>query len=124
MEIEKLIKAIRCCGSAPKLDRCKNECAFYCGGDMNKCIPKMTQAVADALEKVTAERDAAIEDLNAIGKGDEICLYCIHNLDGGENGEKCLETDFDCALRNAVCGCRDCHYNSNWQWRGKGESNG
>lgn len=70
------------------------------------------------LEQVKRERDAAVDDLTAIGKDDEVCLYCIHNLDAGENGEKCLETDFNCKECNAVCGCRNCQYNSNWQWRG------
>ena len=54
MDIEKLIEAVKLCGSTPKVDQCK-QCAYWSGGDMSKCIPRMTTAAADALEKLQAE---------------------------------------------------------------------
>lgn len=47
--------ALRCCGSSPKVDRCKDECMFYRGGYMGKCIPAMTEAAATLIEQLTAE---------------------------------------------------------------------
>ena len=49
MDIEKLIEAVRLCGSTPKVDQCK-QCAYWTGGDMSKCIPKMTAEAATALQ--------------------------------------------------------------------------
>ena len=76
MKIEKLIEAVRLCGSTPKVDQCK-QCAYWSGGDMGKCIPRMTTDAATALstlqaeneklraemEQVKAERDAVAEKL-------------------------------------------------------------
>ena len=74
MDYDKLIDAVKLCGSTPKVDQCK-QCAYWSGGDMSKCIPRMTTAAAtalstlqaeneklrDKLARVTAERDAAVE---------------------------------------------------------------
>ena len=54
MDIEKLIGAVRLCGSTPKVDQCK-QCAYWSGGDMSKCIPRMTTAAAVALSTLQAE---------------------------------------------------------------------
>lgn len=73
MDIEKLIAAVKLCGSTPRVDQCKN-CTYWAAGDMSKCIPRMTIDAATALSmlqeeneklradlaRVTAERDAAI----------------------------------------------------------------
>ena len=86
MDIEKLIEAVKLCGSTPKVDQCK-QCAYWSGGDMSKCIPRMTTAAATALstlqaenaqlraelERVKAERDAAVKDLNEFLSMDELC---------------------------------------------------
>lgn len=48
MDYGKLIEAVKLCGSTPKIDQCK-KCAYYAGGDMNKCIPVMTNEAANAL---------------------------------------------------------------------------
>lgn len=69
MDYDKLIDAVKLCGSTPKVDQCK-QCAYWAGGDMSKCIPKMTADAALAIEtlraelaRVTAERDAAVEEV-------------------------------------------------------------
>lgn len=54
MDYEKLIEAVKLCGSTPKIDQCK-KCAYYAGGDMNKCIPVMTNDAANALLRVTID---------------------------------------------------------------------
>jgi hypothetical protein len=48
MDYKKLIAAIKLCGSTPKVDECK-ACAYWAGGDMSKCIPRMTMEAAAAI---------------------------------------------------------------------------
>ena len=95
MDIEKLVEAVKLCGSTPKVNQCK-QCAYWTGGDMSKCIPKMTAEAATALQylregadevntalreqlaeneklradlaRVTAERDAAIKTAQKLDK--------------------------------------------------------
>ena len=54
MDIEKLIEAVRLCGSTPKVDQCK-QCTYWAGGDMSKCIPRMTLDAAAALSTLQDE---------------------------------------------------------------------
>lgn len=72
MDIDKLIEAIKLCGSQPHVRQCRN-CAYYAGGDMSRCIPRMTADAADALsalraelEQAKRERDAAVECIQFI----------------------------------------------------------
>ncbi len=53
MDIEKLIEAVRLCGSTPKVDQCK-QCAYWAGGDMSQCIPRMTADCATAITALFA----------------------------------------------------------------------
>lgn len=54
MGIEKLVEAVKLCGSTPKVNQCK-QCAYWAGGDMSKCIPRMTADAATALSMLQAE---------------------------------------------------------------------
>ena len=56
MDIEKLIEAVRLCGSTPKVDQCK-QCAYWAGGDMSRCIPNMTGDAATELSAFQAENE-------------------------------------------------------------------
>ena len=56
MDYEKLIKAVNLCGSTPKVEQCK-KCAYWAGGDMSKCIPRMTTDAATALSTLQAENE-------------------------------------------------------------------
>ena len=56
MDIEKLIEAVKLCGSTPKVDQCK-KCTYWAGGDMSKCIPRMTEDAATALSTLQAENE-------------------------------------------------------------------
>ena len=60
MDIEKLIEAVKLCGSTPKVDQCK-KCTYWAGGDMSKCIPRMTEDAATALSKLLAENVRLLE---------------------------------------------------------------
>lgn len=68
MEYEKIISAIRLCGSQPNVLECSGSCAFYKGGDMMKCIPAMTDAAAYAMERLIKERDMARAERDAVTK--------------------------------------------------------
>ena len=63
MDIEKLIESVRLCGSTPKVDQCK-QCAYWSGGDMSKCIPRMTTDAATALSTIQAENAEMQQQLN------------------------------------------------------------
>ena len=93
MGIEKMVKAVKLCGSTPKVDQCK-QCTYWAGGDMSKCIPRMTADVATALstiqaeneklreelEKVKRERDAAVSWAQKYTESiDRPCVACKHN---------------------------------------------
>lgn len=56
MDIEKLIEAVKLCGSTPKVDQCK-QCAYWAGGDMSRCIPNMTGDADAALSALQAENE-------------------------------------------------------------------
>lgn len=56
MDIEKLVEAVKLCGSTPKVNQCK-QCAYWAGGDMSKCIPMMTSDVATALSMLQGENE-------------------------------------------------------------------
>lgn len=80
MDIEKLIEAVRLCGSTPTVDQCK-QCAYWAGGDMSRCIPNMTGDAATALsalqaenEKLRAELEQARTDCAVAEKNHADCI--------------------------------------------------
>lgn len=56
MDIDKLIEAVRLCGSSPTIYQCE-ACAYYTGGDMGACIPEMTAQAAEALSMLQVLQD-------------------------------------------------------------------
>lgn len=50
MNYEDIIYALRLCGSTPSIEQCK-KCAYWNDGDIYKCVPKMTQDAASAIEE-------------------------------------------------------------------------
>ena len=65
MDYEKLIKAVNLCGSTPKVEQCK-KCAYLAGGDMSKCIPRMTTDAATALATFQSENEK-LQTLSKLG---------------------------------------------------------
>lgn len=111
MEIEKLIEAIKLCGSTPSVYQCK-QCAYWAGGDMSQCIPRMAADVADTLEQLQAEndrlkreRDAAVESWRGF------CSQCAW-----KNHQYLADGKMDDMCRT----CRD-NAKCNWKWRGPKE---
>lgn len=58
MDYNKLAEAVMMCGSAPKVDQCK-QCAYWSGGDMSQCIPRMTADCATAITALLVRAEAA-----------------------------------------------------------------
>ena len=102
MEVKELVKALLCCTGSPRIKDCKERCRYFRGGNMNKCIPDMGKDVASALEsmqeeldRVKAERDAAVSALTDMvneyrreTSGTDFCGLCQYDLPpAGENGQ-------------------------------------
>lgn len=125
MEIEKLIEAIKLCGSTPSVYQCK-QCAYWAGGDMSQCIPRMAADVADTLEQLQAEndrlkreRDAAVKDISdLIDEVEEIRRgYGIDDSDADKAladmcGNYCENEGDGCYIEGEKYHCE------NFKWRG------
>lgn len=80
MDIDKLIEAIRLCGSQPDVRQCRN-CAYYAGGDMSRCIPRMTAEAAEALSTLKAELEQAKREGMSM---ERLTYWCDDGRGGGE----------------------------------------
>lgn len=136
MDLEKLIEAVKLCGSTPKVDQCK-QCAYWAGGDMSRCIPNMTGDAATALsalqaenEKLRAELEQARTDCAVAEKNHADCIDELERVKRerdavlnafrgfiqlGHLCEYCAET-----LKDDPA-CSACEKWSKFQWRGAAE---
>ena len=109
MDSEKLIEAVRLCGSTPKVDQCK-QCAYWSGGDMSKCIPRMTTDAATALSTLQAENEKLRAELERLKNCRHECkIECLleeYNKVVAEL-ERAKETGFDDAMNAAVCSANE-----------------
>ena len=69
------------------------------------------ESMQEELDRVKAERDAAVKDILAR----DHCDVCKHNH--GES-DQCEANEYDCNGCKAPCMCASCRDESNWQWRG------
>lgn len=127
MEVKELVKALRCSatpGGAEScagcsyrvVDRVSDEDAakygFVPGAEFESCdTDRMALDAADLLEKLNAERDAAVKDILAR----DHCDVCKHNHG---DSDQCEANEYDCNGCKAPCMCASCRDESNWQWRG------
>lgn len=100
MEIEKLIERLQ------NWDGIKPDREIDCAIEGLKALQAENERLKDELEKVEAERDAAVNDLNILRK---------------RSGWKCYACFYDDHYDRGVCA--GCGYNNdnNWQWRGQKE---
>lgn len=83
MDYEKIVKAVRLCGSSPNTIECLGQCAFYTDGDINKCIPKMTQAAAVAIESLQKALEMSNAEREVVYKAYiELMKKCDTKADG------------------------------------------
>ena len=79
MDLEKLIEAVRLCGSTPKVDQCKR-CAYWAAGDMSRCIPNMTGDAATALSTLQSENEQLRSDLRRLQTERDTLWAAIQHL--------------------------------------------
>lgn len=111
MDIEKLIAAVKLCGSTPRVDQCKN-CTYWAAGDMSKCIPRMTIDAATALSMLQEENEKLRTELEQVKqlyeseKEDFINFACsgVPNL-----SPYCLNRRPDCVDERGWCRIEKCH---------------
>lgn len=97
-------------GGCPSLSKDRK----YCHTKIHDAAETIRQ-LADELEQVKRERDAAIRDLKDADR--YACDRCANYSELPE--EKCDESGSDCLSCKMDCPCRTCMDNSNWAWRGE-----
>ena len=111
MDIEKLIEAVKLCGSTPKVDQCK-QCAYWSGGDMSKCIPRMTTDAATALQYLSEGADEVNATLQEqIAKN--VTLQAENTQLRAELEQ--VKAERDAAIEDIRGDCEKCaHYRVTW----------
>lgn len=95
-------EALRCCAEG----ECK-DCAMH--EDKQRCQENLLDKAAEAIERLTAERDAALADL-ADARSCKTCKYACDTRDCS-------------SCKSKTCKCRECHLDKNaWEWRGLPEA--
>lgn len=104
MTSEEIVKALRCCEKEVCADG--GLCPLLSDAD---CIVHLCEAVTDLIERLTAERNAALADL-ADARNCKICKYAC-------------DTRECSSCKSKTCKCRECHLDKNaWEWRGLPEA--
>ena len=107
MTTKEIVLALRICSRRTGYKGC-GPCPLF---DDKDCMGNVTAAAADLIERLTAERDAAIADLK-ISSGCASCKY------------HCSDTTFCCdCTKKQNCKCMSCSLGlTNWKWRGLPEA--
>lgn len=104
---EELIKELRYCGSAKPCETCGRN-SVICQRDLHLFAADALEDMNRRLEDMNLLMDAAVNDINGLGRGDkENCAYCFF--------------DWNCEPEQARCelGEARCISNSkNFLWRG------
>ena len=110
MTDKEIIRALRICSRRTDAQTC-TECLLFDSEDSEDCMGDMMVGAADLIERLTAERDAAIADLK-ISSGCASCKY------------HCSDTTFCCdCTKKQNCKCMSCSLGlTNWKWRGAPEA--
>ena len=103
MTTDEIVRALRCCADYSCSAKCP---AFPAGLD---CREEMHKEVLALIERLTAERDAALADLADVRS----CKTCKYACDTR-----------DCSrCKSKTCKCRECHIDKDaWEWRGLPEA--
>ena len=102
MTDKEIIQALRRCQFGALCARCPAVSYKNCMDETHKCA-------ADLIERLTAERDAALADL-ADARSCKTCKYACDTRDCSN-------------CKSKTCKCRECHIDKNaWQWRGLPEA--
>lgn len=102
MTDKEIVQALRCCEKEVCADG--GLCPLLSDAD---CIVHLCEAVTDLIERLTAERNAALADL-ADARNCKTCKYAC-------------DTRECSSCKSKTCKCRECHLDKNaWEWRGAG----
>lgn len=77
MDYKELVSAIRLCGSEPNASLCK-KCLYWAGGDMSKCIPRMTEDAATVITDLIFRAEVAEEKCNRLDESRERANESAH----------------------------------------------
>lgn len=103
MTDKEIAQALHICGEGHP---CR-DCQLY--GKEISCVETLCKYALALIERLTAERDAALADL-ADARSCKTCKYACDTRD-------C----FSC--KSKTCKCRECHIDKNaWEWRGLPEA--
>lgn len=143
MDYKKLASDVKLCGSSPASFQCMGGCSYYSGGDMMKCIPRMTadaaSAIADLLSSIEAAETQSKINADALSIAAKGNAALREKLEAEEERAGKAEMERDAAiedLRQMCVGgntCAFCKHGSNcgkqgtgrktvepcWEWRGK-----
>lgn len=101
MTDKEIIQALRLCSCESSTRNCPT-CPLSGNDD---CVTDALSVAADIIERLTAERDAALADL-ADARSCKICKYACDTRDCS-------------SCKSKICKCRECHLDKNaWEWRG------
>lgn len=108
MTDREIIRALRICSRRTDAQTCA-ECLLFDSEDSEDCMGDMMAGAADLIERLTAERDAALADL-ADARSCKTCKYACDTRDCS-------------SCKSKTCKCRECHLDKiAWEWRGLPES--
>lgn len=117
MDYKKLIAAIKLCGSTPKVDECK-ACAYWAGGDMSKCIPRMTMEAAAAITDLLVYNQSLRNAANGFKTLAETAIDDIYRV---RTCSICANNTEEWNMRCVKCFEDDNHYHPDFRWRGEKE---
>lgn len=104
MTSEEIVKVLRYCSTQDCIDCAAGKYFGY--GD---CLERLVACAADLIERLTAERNAALADL-ADARNCKTCKYACDTRDCS-------------SCKSKTCKCRECHLDKNaWEWRGLPEA--
>lgn len=120
MDVEKLIDRLKECGTYGfKQEECREAAEALAAlqiepeamrGAANSYKAENAKLQAE-LEKVKAERDAALDDMRRVGMSDDFCAFCTHCCINGEPVYRPEEEH--------LAHCEKCDENySQFEWRG------
>ena len=96
-----IIQALRLCSCETSTRNCPT-CPLSGNDD---CVTDALREAADLIERLTAERDAALADLTD-ARSCKTCKYACDTRDCS-------------SCKSKTCKCRECHLDKNaWEWRG------
>ena len=112
MEVKELVKALKNLQVQTGSLACLG-CGHEHGCGMHGCAilrdsANLLESMQEELDRVKAERDAAIRDLESC---DIDCNFCVY-------AGKYKDCDLDCINCGQDCVCSVCRDNNRWQWRG------